>query len=67
VFLGPEGNSVLFGDEVVAWLLVDELELVDALFGGSHEFGGVRRGALEVGETGDHPRIQHHEFDGEVV
>lgn len=67
VLLGPEGNSVLFSDEVVAWLLVDELELVDALFGGSHEFGGVRRGALEVGETGDHPRIQHHEFDGEVI
>lgn len=63
----PQRHPILISDEIVARPLIDEFELVDTLFGGGDEFGGVGGGALEVGQAADHPGVEHHELDGEVV
>ena len=65
--LGPQGHSLGLLYEVETRLFVNDLELVDPLFGGSIEFGVVPCSPLLIVEFGDNPRVQHHKLHHQIV
>lgn len=67
MLFGSHCHSVGKGYEVVSWLLVLELVLVDACLSWRHELGTICCCSNMVVQFGYDPWVQHHKLDHEVL